>query len=74
MIEHKRAYRVGIAHKINILKYLRDNEKRSISDIANHLELSNARVRVLLSEMIDENKIEKTGNGRSTRYFRTIKK
>ena len=57
------------ANKISILKYLSDKEERSASEIAEHLNLSGARVRALILELINENKIEKTGNGRSTRYY-----
>ena len=57
------------ANKISILKYMSDKEKRSASEIAEHLNLSGARARALILELINENKIEKTGNGRSTRYF-----
>ncbi len=57
------------ANKISILKYLSDKEERSASEIAEHLNLSGARVRALILELINESKIEKTGNGRSTRYY-----
>ena len=44
------------ANKISILKYMSDKEKRSASEIAEHLNLSGARARALILELINENK------------------
>ena len=44
------------------------------SEIAAQIELSNARTRVLLAELISEGRIHLEGNGRARRYYVPVSK
>lgn len=58
-----------LENKKRILLFLKENGKTQSIEIAEHLQLSQARVRVLLSDLIDEGKILPQGNGRSRYYI-----
>ncbi len=56
-----------------IFAYILQNGSAGSSEIAAYLELSAARVRVLLAELTAEGRIIPQGNGRSRRYCVTRK-
>lgn len=56
-----------------IFAYILQNGSAGFSEIAAYLELSAARVRVLLAELTAEGRIIPQGNGRSRRYCVTCK-
>ena len=58
-------------NKRRIKEYLMQNESMASSEIAEYVQLSPARLRVLLAELVSEGKIIPIGNGRSRKY--TIK-
>jgi len=51
-----------------ILSYLTEHGRRTVADFAGILELSEPRVRAILSEMVKENKVAKVGKTKSTYY------
>ena len=51
-----------------IMDYLTLNGESKANDIAQYIELSGARTRVLLSELIEEGNVEPKGHGRSRKY------
>ena len=55
-------------NKDQIIKFISKNGSARTGELVELLGLSEARVRVLLSEMVDSNLIEPQGNGRSRRY------
>lgn len=55
-----------------ILKFLLSEGSSKAADIAEHIGLSPARTRVLLSELADEGNVQAEGNGRSRRYGVTM--
>lgn len=57
-----------IENKRMIMDYLTLNGESKANDIAQYIELSGARTRVLLSELIEEGNVEPKGNGRSRKY------
>ncbi|HBA46408.1 MAG TPA: AAA family ATPase, partial [Lachnospiraceae bacterium] len=57
-----------IANKQSILAYIAENGSAGSADIAEHIGLSQTRVRALLLELGDDEKIKPYGNGRSRRY------
>lgn len=57
-----------IENKKSIISFLETEGDSKAADIAEHLGLSPARTRVLLSELVDEGKVQVQGNGRSRRY------
>lgn len=57
-----------IENKKSILSFLEAKGDSKAKAIAEHLGLSSARTRVLLSELVDKGKVQIQGNGRSRRY------
>lgn len=57
-----------IDNKRLILDFIVQNESAGSAEIAAHIGLSQARIRVLLSELSDEGQISPQGKGRSRRY------
>ncbi|MCH5272406.1 MAG: winged helix-turn-helix transcriptional regulator, partial [Lachnospiraceae bacterium] len=57
-----------IDNKQSILTFIADNGSANSADLAKHIGLSQARTRVLLSELVDAEKIKPYSNGRSRRY------
>lgn len=57
-----------IDRKQSIINLIAQNGSANSADIAAHIDLSQARTRVLLSESSDDGKIKPHGNGRSRRY------
>ena len=55
-------------NKDQIIKFISKNGSARTGELVELLGLSEARVRVLLSEMVDSNQIDPQGNGRSRRY------
>ena len=51
-----------------ITAFLASEESAGTGEIARYIGPSPARVRVLLSELMDEGMVQATGNGRSRRY------
>ncbi len=57
-----------LENRVKITAFLASEESAGTGEIARHIGLSPARVRVLLSELMDEGMVQATGNGRSRRY------
>ncbi len=57
-----------IENKKSIMDFLESEGDSKAKEIAEHLGLSSARTRVILSELADEGKVQIQGNGRSRRY------
>lgn len=57
-----------IENKNRIITFLQEAGSSKAADIAMHIGLSSARTRVILSELIDEGRVQADGNGRSRRY------
>lgn len=57
-----------IENKKKIREYLAGRKEASSQDIADYLELSQARVRVLLKELTDSNDIQTSGQTKGRRY------
>ena len=55
-------------NKNRIIAFLADNGGSKAIDIADHINLSSARTRVLLSELAREGKVKTGGAGRSRIY------
>ena len=58
-----------IENKQRIIDFLKKEGSSKAVEIGLHIGLSSARVRVLLSELIEEGKVKTEGNGRSRRYY-----
>ncbi len=58
-----------LENKEKILSYLSQADAAKTSEIAGRLELSEARVRVLLKELADEGMIESRGKTKKKEYF-----
>ncbi len=56
-------------NKQQIVEFLKKEGSCKATEIAEHIGLSSARVRVLLSELMDEEKVKTEGNGRMRRYL-----
>ena len=52
----------------HLLSFLDSKGSCKAAEIAAYIELSSARTRVLLSELIEDGKIQATGTGRARRY------
>ena len=57
-----------LENRVKITAFLASEESAGTGEIARYIGLSPARVRVLLSELMDEGMVQATGNGRSRRY------
>lgn len=57
-----------IENKNKIITFLQETGSSKAADIAMHIGLSSARTRVILSELIDEGRVQADGNCRSRRY------
>ena len=57
-----------IENKKRIISFLDSKGSCKAAEIAAYIELSSARTRVLLSELIEDGKIQATGTGRARRY------
>lgn len=66
--KRKRQLLKTLENKESILSFLSTSESAKTADIAEHMGLSLARTRVLLSELADDGKIQREGKGRSCRY------
>ena len=58
-----------VLNKDKIIFYIQQQHGASSSEIADYIELSTARTRTLLSELIIEGRITSDGNGRARRYY-----
>lgn len=57
-----------IENKRAIVTFLEENGESKAVEVAEHIGLSSARTRVMLSELADEGIVKTEGNGRSRRY------
>ena len=57
-----------IKNKQLIVEFLKKNGDKSAVEIGEYIGLSSARIRVLLSELSTEDKVQAIGGGRSRRY------
>lgn len=57
-----------IENKNKIVDYITERGEAGSMELAVYIDLSQARVRVLLSELIDDRIIKTEGEGRSRRY------
>ena len=57
-----------IENKQRIIGFLTENGGSKAVEIGDHIGLSSARARVLLSELVEVGKIKTEGEGRSRRY------
>lgn len=57
-----------IENKNKIVDFITERGEAGSMELADYIDLSQARVRVLLSELIDDRKIKTEGEGRSRRY------
>ena len=57
-----------VENKKQIVEFLKKEGAGKAAEIAEYIHLNSARVRVLLSELMDEGKVQTEGNGRSRRY------
>ena len=62
-----------LANKDRIVSYIQMQNGAGTSEIATQIELSDARTRVLLAELISEGRIYLEGNGRARRYYVPMK-
>lgn len=58
-----------VENKKKILDFLRDKDESKAAEIGEHIGLSSARVRVILSELAEDGKILAKGDGKSRRYM-----
>lgn len=58
-----------IGNKRLILAFIAKNGSAGSASIAEYIGLSQARTRVLLSELVDDEKIKPCGNGRARKYI-----
>lgn len=58
-----------IENKRQIINYLATEGTSRAADIAEHIKLSLARTRVLLSELTNDGKMQTEGSGRTRRYL-----
>ena len=58
-----------LANKDQIVSYIKKQNGAGTSEIADRIELSTARTRVLLAELISEGRIYADGNGRARKYY-----
>ena len=58
-----------IANRDQIVSYIQKQNGAGTSEIAAQIELSTARTRVLLAELISEGRICAEGNGRARKYY-----
>ena len=58
-----------LANKEQIVSYIQKQNGAGTSEIADRIELSTARTRVLLAELIREGRIYADGNGRARKYY-----
>ena len=58
-----------LANKEQIVSYIQKQNGAGTSEIADRIELSTARTRVLLAELISEGQIYAEGNGRARKYY-----
>ena len=58
-----------LANKEQIVSYVQKQNGAGSSEIAAQIELSIARTRVLLAELISEGRIYAEGNGRARKYY-----
>ena len=58
-----------LVNKDQIVSYIQKQNGAGTSEIADRIELSTARTRVLLAELISEGRIYADGNGRARKYY-----
>ena len=61
------------ANKQKIEEYILKNSSGKTSELADYLNLSEQRVRVLIAELIDEGRIRAEGNSRARHYVLNLK-
>ena len=61
-----------IENKRQIMNYLATEGSSRAADIAEHIKLSLARTRVLLSELTNDGKMQTEGSGRTRRYLQLL--
>ncbi|MBR5509323.1 MAG: winged helix-turn-helix transcriptional regulator [Lachnospiraceae bacterium] len=59
-----------IENKKLIMEFLEEKGSSKAREIAEHIGLSSARTRVILSELMESGEIQTEGNGRSRAYIR----
>ena len=57
------------ANKDRIVTYTRTRSGTGTAEVAAHIQLSAARTRALLAELVAEGQIVPEGNGRARRYY-----
>ena len=60
-----------LTNKDRIVAFIKKQNGAGSSEIADQIELSSARTRVLLAELITDGRIYSEGNGRARRYYVT---
>jgi predicted HTH transcriptional regulator len=65
---------IEASRKQQILEYISKNGKTTSAQIANHITLTQVRIRAILKDLVADGVIEKIGNYRYTSYTMKSKK